>query len=302
MEPWDVVIVGGGPAGLSAAVNVVARGGRCAVLSNAARQSPLWRAERIDNYSGLAGISGAALLKKMKQEARQAGVFFVEGRVTGILFFDGCYSVTVGTEVFVGKRLVLAIGAGGGAASAREQAVLGRGLSYCATCDGRLYRGRTVLVTGDAADLTEEAAFLQKVGCSVTVVTRRPLSGDVPEGVACRRAKSVSLWLEGDKLRGLEADGEPLAADGVFWLRQVSAPQTLLPGLRMENGFIAVDRQQQTNLPGCYAAGDCTGRPLQIAKAVGEGLVAAQAAMGSLKQTTKTETGKDAESYDKAFQ
>ena len=215
MDTFDLIIVGGGPAGLSAALNGAARGGRCAVLSNPAAQNPLWRAERIDNYSGMPG----------------------------------------------------------------EETWLGRGLSYCATCDGRLYQGRRVLVTGDAADLAEEAAFLQQVGCRVTAVTRRPLPHTEVPAIT---AKRIALWTDHDRLLGLEADGEQLPADGVFLLRQVSAPATLLPGLKTDGRFIAVDRRQQTNIPGCYAAGDCTGQPLQVAKAVGEGLVAAQTAMRSL--------------------
>lgn len=279
MDTFDLIIVGGGPAGLSAALNGAARGGRCAVLSNPAAQNPLWRAERIDNYSGMAGVSGQAMLRRMEEEARQAGTVFFAGHVTAILPFEGQFSVTVGNEWVMGKRLILAIGAGATPTMPGEEAWLGRGLSYCATCDGRLYQGRRVLVTGDAADLAEEAAFLQQVGCRVTAVTRRPLPQTEVPAIT---AKRIALWTDNGRLLGLEADGEQLPADGVFLLRQVSAPATLLPGLKTDGRFIAVDRRQQTNIPGCYAAGDCTGQPLQVAKAVGEGLVAAQTAMRSL--------------------
>lgn len=277
---FDLVIVGGGPAGLSAALNGAARGCRCAVLSNPAAQSPLWRAERIDNYSGMAGVSGRAMLETMEAEARRSGAVFFPGHVTAILPFEGQFAVTVGDGMATGRRLILAIGAGAGAAFPGETELLGKGLSYCATCDGRLYRGKRVLVTGDAADLAQEAAFLERVGCGVTVVTRRPLPDSALSVVV---AEKIALWTENGQLRGLEADGQRLAADGVFLLRQVSAPTALLPGLQTEGKFIAVDRQQRTNIPGCYAAGDCTGQPLQVAKAVGEGLVAAQAAARSLR-------------------
>ncbi len=280
-DVFDIVIVGGGPAGLSAALNGAARGCRCAVLSNPAAQNPLWRAERIDNYSGMAGTSGRAMLETMEAEARRSGAVFFPGHVTAILPFEGQFVVTVGDGMVTGRRLILAIGAGAGATLPGESDWLGRGLSYCATCDGRLYRGKRVLVTGDAADLAEEAAFLERVGCGVTVVTRRPLPDSALSAVV---AQKIALWVEDDRLRGLEADGQRLAGDGVFLLRQVSAPTALLPGLQMDGRFIAVDRQQRTNIPGCYAAGDCTGQPLQAAKAVGEGLVAAQAAARSLRE------------------
>lgn len=279
----DILIIGGGPAGLSAAVNAVARGGTAAVISQPIEQNPLWKAKLVDNYSGMVGVSGADMLRKMRQEAEELGVTFITGRATAAMYFGGVYSVTVGQELLQGKRLILAIGAGVTAPLPNEERFLGRGVSYCATCDGRLYRGRRAVVTGNAGDLAEEAAFLQSVGVEVTVVTRRPVANLSPS-IPRRQANHISLWVEGDTLRGLLADGEPVEADGVFLLRQVTAPATLLSGLITDGKFITVDRSGRTNLPGCYAAGDCTGHPLQIAKAVGEGLVAAQHAMQTIQQ------------------
>ncbi len=279
----DMIIIGGGPAGLSAAINVAARGGRAAVISQPMEQNPLWKAARVDNYSGMVGVSGDEMLRVMRREAEEAGVTFVTGRATAVLYFDGAYTVTVGQEMLQGKTLLLAIGAGASAPLSREEAFLGRGVSYCATCDGRLYRGRQVVVTGNAGDLAEEAAFLQSVGAQVTVVTHRPVSG-LPADMPHKQAAAIDLWIENDALRGVLADGEPISADGVFLLRQVTAPTALLAGLETDGRFILTDKQQRTNLPACYAAGDCTGHPLQIAKAVGEGLIAAQHAMQTLQQ------------------
>ena len=279
----DMLIIGGGPAGLSAAINVVARGGRATVISQPMEQNPLWKAARVDNYSGMVGVSGADMLKTMRQEAEDAGVTFVTGRATAAMYFDGAYAVTVGQEMLQGKALLLAIGAGATAPLPHEEEFLGRGVSYCATCDGRLYRARRVVVTGNAGDLAEEAAFLQSVGAEVTVVTRRPVSG-LPAHIPQTKAAAIELWIENDTLRGVLADGEPILADGVFLLRQVTIPTALLAGLETDGKFILVDRHQRTNLPACYAAGDCTGHPLQIAKAVGEGLIAAQHAMQTLQQ------------------
>lgn len=279
----DVLIIGGGPAGLSAAINVVARGGRATVITNPRQQNPLWKAGRIDNYSGMVGVTGEEMLTRMHREAEEAGVTFVTGRASAILYFDGAFSVTVGEQMPQGKRLILATGAAVTPALSQEEAFLGRGVSYCATCDGRLYRGRRALVTGNAGDLAEEAAFLQSVGVEVTVVTKRPVPA-LKEAIPARQAAKIDLWVQDGKLRGLTADGENLPADGVFILRQVTAPATLLTGLQTDGRFITVDRQMRTNIPGCYAAGDCTGLPLQISKAVGEGLIAAQHAMKTLQE------------------
>ena len=279
----DMLIIGGGPAGLSAAINVVARGGRATVISQPMEQNPLWKAHRVDNYSGMVGVSGAQMLQIMRREAEEAGVAFVTGRATAAMYFDGAYTVTVGQELLQGKSLLLAIGAGATAPLSREEEFLGRGVSYCATCDGRLYRNRRVVVTGNAGDLAEEATFLQSIGAQVTVVTRRPVSG-LPADIPHTQAAAVELWIENDALQGVLADGEPVPADGVFLLRQVTAPTALLTGLETDGKFILTDKHQRTNLPACYAAGDCTGHPLQIAKAVGEGLIAAQHAMQTLQQ------------------
>lgn len=158
--------------------------------------------------------------------------------------------------------------------------MVGRGVSYCATCDGMLYRGRRAVVTGDAADLAEEAAFLQEIGVLTTVITARAVSG-LPEGMEAMTASAIALQ-GADRIEGVVADGRLFPCDVVFILREVMAPGSLVPGLQTDGRFIRVDADQQTNIPGLYAAGDCTGRPLQVAVAVGEGLVAAQHAARSL--------------------
>lgn len=276
----DVLIIGGGPAGLSAAINVAAKGGTCTVLSNPLRENPLFRTPQIDNYSGMAGVSGENLLTRMRREAEQCGTRFVEGHVTAIMPYNGTFAASVQNDIVQGKRLILAIGAHLEPTFDNESTYIGRGISYCATCDGRLYAGRKVLVTGNAADLDEEADFLRRVGCDVTVISKKEREQAVV-------AKNIRLWEEDGRLCGLTADGTDYAADAVFILRQVIAPTLLLPHLETENGFIKVDRQMRTAIEGCYAAGDCTGRPLQIAKAVGEGLIAAQEAMNSIQNKAK---------------
>lgn len=156
---YDILIVGGGPAGLSAAVNAAARGKRCAVLSNDYRMNPLFRSEKIDNYLGMRGLSGEQMLRAMRREAEEAGAAFVMGRVTSILPMGDSFAAAMGNEVAEGKRLILATGAKTGTALPGEERFLGRGVSTCATCDGMLYRGKRAVVTGDALDLAEEAVF-----------------------------------------------------------------------------------------------------------------------------------------------
>ena len=125
-----------------------------------------------------------------------------------------------------------------------------------------LYRGRPVAVLGYSDSARREADFLRDIGCSVTYFDR-------PKD--CR--------IEGDaQVTAVVCDGERAAVDGVFLLRPTVAPTDLFPGLAVENGYVSVDRRMNTNLPGLFAAGDCTGGPLQVSKAVGEGLIAGQSA------------------------
>ena len=135
-----------------------------------------------------------------------------------------------------------------------------------------LYRGREIAVVGKTADAPQEANYLRELGCRVTYVSDRPPEGlhsDIPF------VKAVRLEVLGEKkVEALRADSVTLPCEGVFILRPSMAPADLLPGLALEGGYIKTDRNMATNLPGVFAAGDCTGLPLQVSKAVGEGQVA----------------------------
>ena len=261
---YDVLVIGGGPAGLSAALNVRARGKQVLVISNPLEENPLWRAERVDNCLGLPGLSGAELLRILRRHGEEAGAEFREGRVLSALRSGEEWYVSVGPEMERAGAVVLASGAlrGAGKKFPGEEALLGRGVSYCATCDGMLYRGRRVAVLGFSASAQKEAEFHRGIGCEV-------LWFDHP-GDCVISGK--------DRVESVTCGGVTEAVAGVFLLRPSAAPGELFPGLALDRGFVAVDRRMSTNLPGLFAAGDCTGGPLQISKAIGEGQVAGQSA------------------------
>lgn len=274
--PWEIAIVGGGPAGLSAAVNARARNKSVLVVGNDYRESPLYRAERVDNYLGMPGRSGAELLEEYRCHAEAMGVEFREGRVLNILPAGGSCYLGIGSEMETTKAVILAAGVTRGRPLPGETEFLGRGVSYCATCDGMLYRDRPVAVVGLAPDAPEEANFLAGLGCQVTYVAAK-----APEGLdpSVRFCAARDLEIIGDQtVTALRADGTDLPCAGVFVLRHALPPTSLLSGLEMEGGYVKVDREMRTNLPGIFACGDCVGAPLQLAKAVGDGLVAGQKA------------------------
>lgn len=272
---YDIVVLGSGPAGLAAAVAARGRNKSVLVLGNRWQDSPLAKAERVDNYPGLPGRTGLELLETLHRHAGELGAEFVVGKVLSLLAWEG-FSLTVGSQVYQGKALVLAPGVVRAAKYPGEGEYLGRGVSYCATCDGMLYRNKPVIVVGLSPDAPQEANYLRGLGCQVVYTSpQRPqgLDGDIPY------VKAGKLAVKGEKtVTGLEVDGALLPCAGVFILRRAVAPTDLLPALATKEGAIQVDRRMATNLPGVFAAGDCTGGPLQVSKAVGEGHVAALSA------------------------
>ena len=278
---YDILVLGSGPAGLAAAVAARGRGKSVLIIGNRWQDSPLARAERVDNYLGLPASSGKELLAQFYDHAVKAGADFVTGRAVSMMVYSGVFAA-VGSQVYDGKALILAPGVQRQAKYPGEETYLGRGVSYCATCDGMLYRGKPVAVAGRSPDAPLEANYLKSLGCQVTyVAAQRPegLDGDIPF------VRGSRLAVIGEQaVTALEVDGAKLPCAGVFILRQAVAPTDLLPQLETENGVIRVDRTMATNLPGVFAAGDCTGGPLQVAKAVGEGHVAALSACAWLEE------------------
>ena len=164
----DIAVIGGGPAGLSAAINARVRNKTVLVVGNDYRESPLYRAERVDNYLGMPGLTGAQLLDAYQRHAEDMGVEFRHGRVLNIMPMEHTCYLSIGTDMEEAGAVILATGVSRGKKFPGEAEFLGRGVSYCATCDGMLYRDKQVVVVGLAPDAAEEANFLQGLGCRVT--------------------------------------------------------------------------------------------------------------------------------------
>ena len=270
-ETYDILILGAGPAGISAALTAKARGRTTAILSADPLNTPLAKAPRIENYPGVAAMNGRQLLAALLSSAIEQGVEIRTGRVTSAAALGGKFMVGQEQEIYEAKSLVLCLGSQQGTKPfPGEMEYLGKGVSWCATCDGMLYRGKRVAVLGLGSGAEKDAAFLKSIGCDVTYL-------------AAAQAKDVEI-IGAETVTALRCGGEEYAVDGVFILRDTVAADGLLPGLRMEEGHIAVGADMDTSIPGVYAAGDCTGRPYQIARAVGQGNVAALAADRYVKE------------------
>lgn len=273
---YDILVIGAGPAGLSAAIGARSRNKSVLVIGNPIEDNPLAKSHLVDNYPGLPGVSGLDLLEKLRNHAAQMGTEFMSGRVLAALDFGDRYVLTVGEEMPEGKQLILATGLSRAGGFPGEAEYLGRGVSYCATCDGMLYRGKEVAVVGMCKSAPAEANYLSQIGCKVTYLGKdRPEV--LNENIPFLPLKKLAVQGEG-VVQFLKVGEEPLPCQGVFILRETVAPTALFPSLELEGNYIKVDREMKTNLPRLYAAGDCTGQPLQVAKAVGEGLIAGEIA------------------------
>ena len=269
MAACDLLIVGSGPAAWSCALTARQRG--LSVLVAAAESSAGWlqRAEKIDNYPGLPGVSGRELLRIFRTQAKNAGAQVISALARQLQPMGEGYMALCGNDVIEARAIVLAMGAARPKLLPGEEELLGQGVSWCGTCDGMFYRGKEVAVLSAWQGGVEEAEFLSR--------------HELPENPPFALREGTPRALTRQEGRNcLETTAGSACYDGVFIFRPAVAPDRLLPGLTLEGPFIPVDRRMATNLPRVYAAGDCTGQPLQIAKAVGEGNVAAISAAEDL--------------------
>ena len=274
---FDIAIIGAGPAGYSAAIN--ARKREKTVLVVGQNGGWLAKAERIDNYPGMPGVSGPDMLSAMRAQAEAMGAEIRPGVVHQVLDMGGAFALSLGADFVEAKKVILCTGAKQPRLLPGEEEFLGRGVSYCGTCDAMLYRGKSVAVIAQGPEAVHEANFLMSVCESVTYFGEMDPALDARITVSDQKPEAI---LGGMKVTHLRAGGEELPFDGVFIFREAMALSALLPGLDMDGAFIRVDRQMRTSMPGVFAAGDCTGLPLQVAKAVGEGCIAALCAAQEL--------------------
>lgn len=271
---YDVVIVGCGPAGLSAAINCRIREKNFLLLGGDFCTAKLHKAPHVENYLGFHDVSGELLRQNFLNHIESMGIEITKGRVDSIYPLGDTIQLMSGEQVIAARSVIIASGLSVPNYIPGEKELVGKGVGYCATCDGPLYRGKKVLVLAETAEAQEEANFLSEVCESVTYVSLHGKPEHLKAKVNIIEAKALKV--KGEKtFQALETDRGILEADGLFIIREVKAVQDILPGLDLEGSFIKVDRALATNIPGVYAAGDCTGPPYQVAKSVGEGLVAA---------------------------
>lgn len=283
---YDSAIIGTGPAGVSAALTLKANDKKFIWIGSKAFSDKVGRAERIANYPGLPMVTGAEMNDTFRRQCEELNISIEDRMVTAIMKFGDHYALTAGSEFYEARTVIFATGVASVGLLPGEAELVGKGVSYCATCDGFLYRNKTIAVICTARRFEHEVAFLAGLAAKVFYFPLNKDPGAFGENVEIRTDRAVKMNAENGRLSSLTLkSGETVAVDGVFCLRESVSLATLLPGLATEQGHIAVDRSAATNLPGVFAAGDCTGRPYQYVKAAGEGNVAAHSAIEYLAKT-----------------
>jgi len=300
MEESDVIIIGGGPGGLSAAIYTVRNGLKTLLLEKGMCGGMAGEAPWIENYLGFEGLPGMELAGKFRDHAAKYADIRESVEVRDITESDGTFKITTSSGPFTAKALILATGSTHSKLRVKgEEELAGRGVSYCAVCDGFFFRGKRVLVVGGGNSAVMDAVHLHDVGCLVTLVHRKnelraecALKDAVEErGIGIIWESEVTEILGEDRVSGVlirnnvTGGSEKMDLDGVF-ISVGEVPNNSLAvkmGVKLdERGYIGTDRFQRTSVRRIYAVGDIAGGVKQVIVAAGEGAVAAMAAFEDL--------------------
>ncbi|WP_290899607.1 thioredoxin-disulfide reductase [Ferroglobus sp.] len=297
---FDVAIIGAGPAGLTAAIYAT-RYGLKTVVFETVEASQLSLAPKIENYPGFEG-SGFELLERIKRQALKFGAVHKFEHVERLRKDGDFFIVKTDMAEYKAKALIIATGG-----KHRELGVpgekefVGRGVSYCATCDGNFFRGKKVAVVGGGNTAVTDAIYLHEIGCDVVLIHRRDelrAEKALQEELFKRNIPviwdSIVLRIEGKErverlilLNRKTNEESVLEVDGVFIAVGITPATDLVMDLGVERdvaGYIKVDKRQRTNVPGVFAAGDCCDNPLkQVVTACADGAIAANSAFEYIK-------------------
>ena len=287
----EIIIIGNGPAGVSAALYTARSGIKTKIIGK--DSGSLIKAEKIENYYGFSSpVSGAELIEAGIAQAKRVGVEIINEEVVGINFAEN-FSVTTNKGEYPADSVIIATGSPRFAPKISGLTEFeGKGVSYCAVCDAFFYRGKNVAVIGNGEYALHEAEDLLPVVNSVLILTDGAEPAiNFPGNIKVISEKISSL--EGnERLENVKFEnGDFLKIDGVFIAYGVAGSVALARkiGAVIDKNKIIVDENMSTNIPGIFAAGDCTGGMIQVAKAVYEGAKAGTEAVKYLRNKSKAE-------------
>ena len=303
MQRYDVIVIGGGPAGYTAALYTARAGLRTVVLEKLFAGGQMTQTQQIDNYPGFPdGIDGITLGMQMQEGARRFGVETVNAEVTAVFLQQAVKAVVTSDGLYEAPVVIIATGADHRHLGLdREEALTGRGVAYCAACDGMFYRGKTVAVVGGGNSAAADAALLSRVAEKVYLIHRRDkLRADRVYHTPLAQLTNLEILFDSEvtallgqeQLEAVIVTGKAgatrqLPLDGLF-ISVGRKPMTALFAEQLaldEQGYIVADESTRTSLPGVFAVGDVRTKAVrQIVTATADGAVAAHYAESYLLQ------------------
>jgi len=271
---FDIAIIGCGPAGLSAAVNAKNKNRDIVVFGTEICSPPMHKAPLIRNYLGFPSITGEELRQSFLGHASMLGIEIIKSKADNVFPDEDGYLIISQGNMVRAKTVIICTGIPYRHTLQNEADFLGKGVGYCATCDGPLYRDKDVAIIGYSEEAEPEANYLSEICRQVYYLPLYKQEPAVAAKVTVVRERPLAV--EGDQMvKSLKTNKSQLSVDGVFIVGAETSPERLVPGLELDENFIKVNRNMETNLAGIFAAGDCTGPPYQLSKSTGEGQVAA---------------------------
>lgn len=285
MTRFDIVIIGTGPAGLEAAITAKIRNKNILLLGSKKSSMKVEKAHTVENYLGLPHISGADMQKAFLNHIEELGIEITEDQVVSVYNMGDYFMVQTKANYYEASSVILATGVTTAKPYPNEEKLLGKGVSYCATCDAPLYKGKTVAVIATNKEEEPEITFLKEYAEKVYYF---PLYEDVSDldNIDIRKEKPQEI-IGDNKIEKLKTDTNEYDIDGLFILRESVAPKQLVPGLEADGPHVKVNLDMSTNISGLFACGDIAGLPYQYIKSAGQGNVAALSAVKYLVSPRK---------------
>lgn len=290
-ERYDLAIIGSGPAGLSAALNARIRKKGFIIFGTKELSGKLTKAEKINNYLGFYGKGGKEIRDEFMNHLESMDIKITEEKINNIYAMGDYYSLMSNDKIYEASAVILATGVNFGKPFKGEEEYLGKGVGYCATCDAPLYKDKVVTIIAYNKHDEDEANFISTIASKVYYIPM--YKEDVEVDDAIEIINDIPLEIQGSiKAEKLVLKNSEIDTDGIFILRYSISPGQLVPGLEMDGNHVKVDRKMQTNLKGCFAAGDIVGTPYQYIKSAGEGNIAALSAVSYIDELKRNSKNK----------
>lgn len=288
---YDIAIIGTGPAGISAAITAKLRNKNIILFGNKDLSDKINKAHSIKNYTGLPNVTGEELAVALKNHLNDLDIEITEKRVNAVYSMGEYFALQVGKEMIESKSLIIATGVTASKTLENEDEFLGRGVSYCATCDAHFCKGKDVAVIAYTKEAEEDALFLSEVCSSIKYFPLYDISNEIFDKYGnIQIIKDKPIGFAGNmKAEKIICENSSYDAFSTFVVRNNISADKLVPGLKTDGTHIIVDLQMETNIKGLFACGDIAGKPYQYIKSAGQGNIAALSAVAYLANKSKGE-------------